>query len=96
MPELLRAGHAKDWSKCADGRERLDVYNGLLLAAHLDAAFDAGLIAINQNGVVQVSPKLSPEVVERLGLAKPLKIAGIEPAHRPYLDWHMRQKFQRT
>jgi hypothetical protein len=94
QPELLRASHAKNWSKCDDGHERLDVYNGLLLAAHLDAAFDAGLIAVNQNGVVQVSPKLNPDAVKALGLSKPIKISGIAPAHRPYLEWHLQHKFQ--
>ena len=42
-PRLLRASHIKPWAKCETDAERLDVYNGLLLAAHLDAAFDGGL-----------------------------------------------------
>ena len=29
---LLRASHIKPWSKCATDEERLDVFNGLLLA----------------------------------------------------------------
>jgi hypothetical protein len=96
QPELLRASHAKDWSKCADRRERLDVYNGLLLAAHLDAAFDAGLIAVNQNGIVQISQKLNSDAIKLLGLDKPVKVSGLTPAHHPYLDWHLRHKFQRA
>jgi putative restriction endonuclease len=40
QPELLRASHIKAWAACESDRERLDVHNGLLLAAHLDAAFD--------------------------------------------------------
>jgi hypothetical protein len=40
-PLLLRASHIKPWAICEADSERLDVYNGLLLAAHLDAAFDA-------------------------------------------------------
>ena len=94
--ELLRASHAKDWSKCSDGSERLDVYNGLLLAAHLDAAFDAGLIGINENGVVQVSQRLNANTLRELGLVNPAKITGIQPGHRPYLSWHMKNKFQRA
>jgi hypothetical protein len=43
-PLLLRGSHIKPWTQCETDAERLDVYNGLLLAAHLDAAFDAGLI----------------------------------------------------
>jgi putative restriction endonuclease len=41
---LLRASHTKPWADCETDEERLDVYNGFLLAAHLDAAFDAALI----------------------------------------------------
>ena len=35
-PRLLRASHIKPWARCETDAERLDVYNGLLLAAHLD------------------------------------------------------------
>ncbi|MGH7460388.1 MAG: HNH endonuclease, partial [Longimicrobiales bacterium] len=35
VPELLRASHAKPWAVSNDA-ERLDPYNGLLLAVHLD------------------------------------------------------------
>lgn len=45
-PALLRASHAKPWKDASDS-ERLDVYNGLLLAAHLDAAFDRGLASVD-------------------------------------------------
>ncbi len=51
VPELLRASHAKPWASSTDA-ERLDVYNGLLLAAHLDAAFDCGLITVQVDGVI--------------------------------------------
>ena len=47
-PRLLRASHMKPWSACTDAAERLNVHNGLLLAAHLDAAFDAGLITFGR------------------------------------------------
>jgi len=30
----------------------LDVFNGLLLAPHLDAAFDRGMITINESGAI--------------------------------------------
>ncbi|HEU0198363.1 MAG TPA: HNH endonuclease signature motif containing protein [Nevskiaceae bacterium] len=43
-PELLRASHAKPWAQASDG-ERLDPFNGLLLAIRYDALFDKGLIA---------------------------------------------------
>ena len=54
-PALLRASHAKPWKDSTDA-ERLDVHNGLLLAVHLDAAFDAGLICVGEHGRILVSP----------------------------------------
>lgn len=49
VPALLRASHIKPWADCESDAERLDVFNGLLLAAHFDAAFDAGLITVVQD-----------------------------------------------
>ena len=42
MEPLLRASHIKPWAVCDLDRERLDVFNGLLLIPNLDALFDAG------------------------------------------------------
>lgn len=58
VPELLRASHIKPWADCATDAERLDVYNGLLLAPHLDALFDQGFITIAADGRVVRSPAL--------------------------------------
>ena len=33
--------------------ERLDPANGLLLAAHLDAAFDRGLMTVEEDGTLR-------------------------------------------
>ena len=59
-PRLLRASHIIPWAKCESDAERLDVHNGLLLAAHLDAAFDAHLISFDSFGRIIFSP-LIPE-----------------------------------
>ncbi len=67
-PRLLRASHMKPWADCDTDAERLDVHNGLLLAAHLDAAFDAGLISFEMDGSLAVSPALADEDIDRLGL----------------------------
>ena len=39
---LLRASHIKPWAACENGNERLDPYNGIILAAHIDILFDQG------------------------------------------------------
>lgn len=49
IPELLRASHIKPWSDSV-GTERLDPHNGLLLASHVDALFDKGLITFTSEG----------------------------------------------
>lgn len=39
---LLRASHIKPWPACENGNERLDPFNGIILAAHIDILFDQG------------------------------------------------------
>jgi hypothetical protein len=90
VPDLLRASHAKPWSESTDA-ERLDVCNGLLLAPHLDAAFDKGLVAVADDGRVLVSPRLSEPQRRALGLREGLRVQHPEwltEGHRTYLGWH--------
>ena len=95
VPELLRASHIKPWSDCDTDAERLDVFNGLLLAAHLDAAFDAGFITIAEDGRGLVSSILPVDARSVLGLDGPLRIRGLHRAHERYLPWR-RAKIFRT
>lgn len=57
---LLRASHIKPWRN-SDNGERLDAENGLLLIATLDAAFDAGLISFEDDGLLLFSPSLGSD-----------------------------------
>ena len=88
VPELLRASHIKPWADCDTDAERLDVFNGLLLAPHLDAAFDAGFITIAEDGTVLLSDTLRSGARSTLGLDGPLKVHGLHRAHERYLPWH--------
>ena len=92
VPELLRASHAKPWAVATD-IERLDVFNGLLLAAHLDAAFDAGLITVQHDGVVSASTTLAAGATSLLGLTV-LHRVDLQPAHEPYMQWHRDHVFR--
>lgn len=87
-PRLLRASHIKPWAECETDAERLDVYNGLLLAAHLDAAFDAFLISFDNDGRIIFSDALTGRNRTALGLSSDLRLAKVAPAHRPKLAWH--------
>lgn len=88
MPDLLRASHIKPWALCESDDERLDVFNGLLLAPHLDALFDVGLMTVGFDGAVRISKALSADDFRFLGLANPMTVAGLHDRHRQYLAFH--------
>ena len=94
VAELLRASHIKPWAKCASDAERLDIWNGLLLAPHLDAAFDRGFITVADDGAVVVSKALDAAARESLGLDEPLRVRALQEGHRGYLPWHRQQVFK--
>lgn len=91
---LLRASHIKPWADCDSDAERLDVFNGLLLSPHLDAAFDAGFVTLNDEGIVVVSSQLSMDDRVLLGLNVPLCAARLADGHRQYLPWHREAVFR--
>ncbi len=95
VPELLRASHIKPWADCGSDAERLDVFNGLLLAPHLDAAFDGGFITVADDGEVQLWEGLGESARRILGLADPQSITALAPGHRAYLAWHRERIFGR-
>ena len=94
VPELLRASHIKPWADCDADAERLDVFNGLLLAPQLDATFDAGFITIAEDGTVLASDDLAHEARSVLGLDRSLKVNGLRGAHERYLPWHRTRIFR--
>lgn len=47
---LLRTSRIKPWAACEDGNERLDPFNGIILAAHIDILFDQGWISFESDG----------------------------------------------
>ena len=94
VPDLLRASHIKPWADCDTDAERLDVFNGLLLAPHLDAAFDSGFITVADDGTVLLSDALPSDARESLGLDRSLKIGGLHRAHERYLPWHRSRIFR--
>jgi len=87
-PRLLRASHIRPWAECETDAERLDVYNGLLLAAHLDAAFDAFLISFNEDGSIIISNTMTESDRAALGLSSDLHLSKVAPSHLPRLAWH--------
>lgn len=94
VPELLRASHIQPWADCVTDAERLDVFNGFLLAPQLDAAFDQGFITVADNGAVIISPALPPVAASLLGFDKPMRVATLTNSHRTYLSWHRTKVFR--
>ena len=92
---LLRASHIKPWAACSTSRERLDVFNGLLLAPHLDATFDGGWIGFSDEGRVVVSPALDLANASRLGVEPAATLTRLDPRHLPYLRYHRSGVFRR-
>ncbi len=90
---LLRASHIKPWADCASDEERLDVYNGFLLAAHLDAAFDAALMTFDDEGPILLSRRLSEQAT--LLLKNGEDHIRIAEGHKQYLAQH-RERFQKV
>ncbi|RWN51500.1 HNH endonuclease [Mesorhizobium sp.] len=85
---LLRASHIKPWAQCETDGERLDVYNGLLLAAHLDAAFDAGLIAFKDSGEILISDNLAENDRRAMNINSRLVLRQVAIGHLENLAWH--------
>lgn len=94
IPELLRASHIKPWADCNTDSERLDVFNGLLLAPHLDAVFDRGFITIDDAGQLVVSDLLDAASKAVLGLDRPLRVSRLVQPHRSFLAWHRERVFR--
>jgi len=95
-PHLLRASHIKPWARCETDAERLDAYNGLLLAVHLDAAFDVGLISFTDDGDILLADQFGQDDREILRIHAGLKLRHVAAGHRPRLAWHRANLFGST
>jgi len=90
---LLRASHVHPWAACASDEERLDSYNGILLVADLDAAFDAALISFDEEGAAMYSKHLTPEGTAALAAKLDGRRVSFTDRHQVYLQRH-RARFQ--
>lgn len=91
---LLRASHIKPWAKCTSDEERLDVFNGLLLAPQVDALFDGGWISFQDKGEMLVSPHLPSDARFQLGVSTDWRLQRLAPGHVEYLTYHRRFVFR--
>ena len=90
---LLRASHILPWMDCTS-TQKTDVFNGLLLAPHLDAAFDCGYISFEDDGSILISSSLLGSDASILGLRPNLRLKKVHASHAPYLALHRTKIFQ--
>lgn len=92
--KLLVASHIIPWSRCETAQQRLGASNGLLLAAHLDALFDAGWITFDDKFEMVISPLLSQADCNAYNLSPRRKLRGRYEDLLPSLRWHRDEIFQ--
>ena len=90
VKEVLKASHAKPWKDCTSDAERLNVYNGFLLTANLDALFDKGYISFTNEGLIMLSSVFVFDDLDMrgLGLNSKMKLRWEEEKHLEFLDYH--------
>ncbi|GAA5644292.1 MULTISPECIES: HNH endonuclease [Vibrio] len=88
--QILIASHIKPW-RASSNEERLDKYNGLLLLANLDKAFDLGFISFDEHGRVMIASDLeNPEII---GVSEGMSFE-IRNEHKKYLAYHRAELFK--
>ncbi len=88
--DFLIASHIKPWRDSSE-IEKLDKYNGLLLVANLDRAFDKGYISFSDAGNILISDEL--EEYTKLGISATGKLEVHEES-REYLLYHREMLFR--
>lgn len=94
VPSLLRASHIRPWALCESDEQRLDVFNGLLLAPHFDALFDSGLMTVQSDGTLVFSSTLSAAAMDQLGVSADMGVSGLNAMHLSYLAFHRTKVFK--
>lgn len=89
---MLRASHVKPWS-VSDDQEKVDGFNGLLLAPHVDHLFDKGYITFERQGEMVISPNLKVEVLNKWSIPQVLNVGSFSSEQGEYLNYHQENVF---
>jgi len=92
---ILVASHIKPWSISND-TEKIDHNNGLVLTPTYDKLFDQGFISFEDNGVILISPHISPLNFKKMNLTQGKRYI-IPPSNdrRNYLAYHREHIFKK-
>lgn len=85
---------SSQWADCESDAERLDAYNGILLAIHLDAVFDKGLMTVEDDGAIVWAHIFGEDARQALGVCGLHRVRGLAEGHRAYLPWHREKVFR--
>lgn len=89
--EMLKASHIKPW-KDSSNDDRLNKFNGFLLSANLDSAFDAGLISFEDTGKIIISSVFTE--ADKFSIRPDMTLRQIFEENKPYLAYHRTNVFQ--
>ncbi|MDD3758565.1 MAG: HNH endonuclease signature motif containing protein [Advenella sp.] len=89
---FLLASHIKPWA-VASNFERLDPNNGLMLAPHIDALFDKGLISFSDDGKMLIKDQSIENVLSSWGVDYKKKFGRFTQEQANYLEYHRRELF---
>jgi len=87
---FLIASHIKPWAK-SNNEERLDPFNGFLLLANIDKAFDLGYISFDDRGRILISEQLDD--YQALGINGQMNVL-LTNQHQDYLAFHRESRFK--
>lgn len=89
---LLIASHIKPWS-ASNGKEKIDVNNGLLLCPNHDALFDKGFISFDEDGLIMLSDELDKTDMIAMNIDKNMKI-DLYDEMKKYMSYHRDNVFK--
>lgn len=92
--EFLNASHIKPW-RVSSNEDRLNPYNGLLLAPALDTAFDKGYIGFDPTGKIIISGNLAREDAEKMAINENLRLLKRPTGNLQFLTWHLENYFDK-
>ncbi|WP_200638904.1 HNH endonuclease [Stutzerimonas xanthomarina] len=84
---FLIASHIKPWRE-SKNEERLDGYNGLMLAPHVDKLFDRGWISFADNGDLLIASETPVSLLSSWGIEAGQNVGAFSAKQQAYLLYH--------
>lgn len=91
---LLIASHIKPWNK-SNNEEKIDPKNGFMFTPTYDKLFDRGFISFDNEGIMIVSPWISPMNQKKLNIYSGKKINLPLEGRKEYLCYHREFVFKK-